>query len=60
MITDTDKLKPFAELVSRMRQAQRIYFATRSRESLIEAKRLEQSVDRWLVDHAEVTSEQSG
>ncbi len=38
----------FKELVKQMREAQRQYFATRDREWLREAKRLEKEVDKAL------------
>ncbi len=41
-------MSPFKELVARMREAQRQYFATRDREWLREAKRLEKQVDEAL------------
>lgn len=36
----------FMDLVARMRDAQRRYFKTRSRDDLEESKRLEREVDR--------------
>lgn len=40
--------KPFFDLVSKMRKAQKDYFRTRSSNALNEAKRLEQQVDDAL------------
>lgn len=40
--------KPFFDLVSKMRQAQKEYFRTRSASVLNEAKRLEKQVDDAL------------
>lgn len=41
----TMNAKEFFDLVSRMRKAQKDYFATRSTDSLFESKRLERAVD---------------
>jgi hypothetical protein len=41
-------MNKFEELVRRMRESQRDFFRTRSRESLAESKRLEKEVDKWL------------
>ena len=41
-------MSQFKELVKQMRKAQRQYFATRDREWLREAKRLEKEVDKAL------------
>ena len=40
--------REFYEAVKKMRLAQRVYFATRSRPSLEESKRLEQVIDREI------------
>lgn len=40
----------FANLVEKMRQAQKKYFSIRSQKSLEEAKALEQQVDALLVE----------
>ncbi len=38
----------FVDLVARMRTAQKEYFRTRSKEALVESKRLERSVDMYI------------
>jgi len=42
------EMNEFAELVAKMRAAQRRYFSQRDRDTLIESKRLEAEVDRFL------------
>lgn len=43
-------IEQFIALVAKMRQAQRIYFTTRSTEALSESKKIEREVDRWLAE----------
>jgi chromatin segregation and condensation protein Rec8/ScpA/Scc1 (kleisin family) len=43
-------MSDFVKLVNKMRRAQKMYFKTKTRSSLEEAKRLEDSVDRMLAD----------
>lgn len=38
----------FIELVAAMRALQKSYFKTRQREVLIEARKLESQVDKWI------------
>ena len=47
-------LKNFVIKVKMMRQAQRDYFATRSREKLQESKQLEKDVDNDLLEIAKM------
>lgn len=43
-------IQDFVKLVAKMRRAQKLYFKTKTRSSLEEARRLEDSVDRYLAD----------
>ena len=45
---------PFRDLVRRVREAQKEYFATRSPNSLNRSKELERQVDRDLADDGQV------
>jgi len=47
----------FIELVQKMRDAQRLYFKTREQPHLLESKRIEGEVDRWLKTLASVESD---
>lgn len=47
-----DHLLQFVKSVDSMRNAQRKYFTTRSREDLITAKKLEKEIDKWLEQFA--------
>ena len=47
-------VKDFVLSVKMMREAQKNYFATRSREWLTESKRLEKEVDNYLFEIAKM------
>lgn len=47
--------KDFIQLVAQMRNAQKQYFATRSKTALTEAKRLEMQVDNLLANSEKQT-----
>ena len=47
-LTDEEKLKRFADLVAKMRGAQTLYFQTRDKYYLENAKVLENEVDTYL------------
>ena len=47
-------VKDFVLKVKMMREAQKNYFATRSREWLTESKRLEKEVDKGLLEIAKM------
>lgn len=42
-------IQEFAELVEKMRVAQKLYFKTKAKEALIESKRLEKLVDTEII-----------
>lgn len=45
-----EKAKEFFELVRKMREAQKAYFMTRTKETLERSKRLERDVDKTIND----------